>query len=33
MVLERRSREELEVLLSEVLADMRKRRSEGRLTA
>lgn len=33
MVLERRSREELEELLDEVLADMRKRRSEGRLTA
>ena len=33
MVLERRSRDELEDLLAEVLADMRKRRSEGRLTA
>ena len=33
MVLERRSRDELEELLSEVLTDMRKRRSEGRLTA
>lgn len=33
MVLERRSREELEELLAEVLADMRKRRSEGRLSA
>lgn len=33
MVLERRSREELEELLQEVLADMRKRRTEGRLTA
>lgn len=33
MVLERRSRAELEALLSEVLADMRKRRAEGRLTA
>lgn len=33
MVLERRSREELEELLQEVLQDMRKRRSEGRLTA
>lgn len=33
MVLERRSRAELEELLEEVLTDMRKRRSEGRLTA
>jgi len=33
MVLERRSKKELEVLLQEVLVDMRKRRSEGRLTA
>lgn len=33
MVLERRTREELEVLLEEVLADMKKRRAEGRLTA
>lgn len=33
MVLERRTRQELEDLLQEVLADMRKRRSEGRLTA
>lgn len=33
MVLERRSREELEELLEEVLADMRARRSAGKLTA
>lgn len=33
MVLERRSREELEELLAEVLSNMRKRRSEGRLSA
>ena len=33
MVLERRSREELEELLQEVLEDMRKRRSSGRLTS
>lgn len=33
MVLERRSEAELEELLKEVLADMRKRRAEGRLTA
>lgn len=33
MVLERRSREELEELLQEVLADMRERRASGRLTA
>lgn len=33
MVLERRSREELEELLEEMLASMRKRRSEGRLSA
>lgn len=33
MVLERRSKAELEELLKEVLADMRKRRAEGRLTA
>ncbi|NBU23871.1 MAG: RNA polymerase-binding protein RbpA [Actinobacteria bacterium] len=33
MVLERRSREELEELLAEVLADMRARRSAGKLTA
>lgn len=33
MVLERRSKAELEDLLQEVLADMRKRRAEGRLTA
>ncbi|MDA9854227.1 RNA polymerase-binding protein RbpA [Aquiluna sp.] len=33
MVLERRSKKELEALLQEVLVDMRKRRSEGRLTA
>ena len=32
MVLERRSREELEDLLQEVLADMRKRRSSGQIT-
>lgn len=33
MVLERRSREELEELLEEMLESMRKRRSEGRLSA
>ncbi len=33
MVLERRSREELEELLQEVLADMRARRSAGKLSA
>lgn len=33
MVLERRTKAELEELLQEVLADMRKRRAEGRLTA
>lgn len=33
MVLERRTRAELEVLLEEVLADLKKRRAEGRLTA
>jgi len=33
MVLERRTKKELEALLQEVLVDMRKRRSEGRLTA
>ncbi len=33
MVLERRTKAELEELLKEVLADMRKRRAEGRLTA
>lgn len=33
MVLERRTKSELEEILKEVLADMRKRRSEGRLTA
>jgi len=33
MVLERRSKKELEALLQEVLVDMRKRRREGRLTA
>jgi len=33
MVLERRSREELEELLDEVLTDMRQRRSSGRLSA
>jgi hypothetical protein len=33
MVLERRTREELEELLAEVLAEMRERRSRGRLTA
>jgi hypothetical protein len=33
MVLERRTKAELEALLKEVLADMRKRRAEGRLTA
>lgn len=33
MVLERRSREELEELLEEVLADMRARRTAGKLTA
>lgn len=33
MVLERRSREELQELLDEMLQEMRKRRSEGRLTA
>jgi len=33
MVLERRSKAELEELLQEVLSDMRKRRAEGRLTA
>jgi hypothetical protein len=33
MVLERRSRDELEELLQEVLADMRQRRASGRLTA
>ena len=33
MVLERRSREELEELLQEMLVSMRKRRSEGRLSA
>lgn len=33
MVLERRSREELEELLEEMLADMRARRAAGRLSA
>ena len=33
MVLERRTKKELEALLQEVLVDMRKRRKEGRLTA
>ena len=33
MVLERRTKAELEELLQEVLVDMRKRRAEGRLTA
>lgn len=33
MVLERRSREELEELLAEMLADMRSRRAAGRLSA
>lgn len=33
MVLERRTKAELEELLQEVLTDMRKRRAEGRLTA
>lgn len=33
MVLERRTREELEELLQEMLVSMRKRRSEGRLSA
>jgi RNA polymerase-binding protein len=33
MVLERRTRDELEELLAEVLAEMRERRSKGRLTA
>lgn len=33
MVLERRSREELEELLQEMLLSMRKRRSEGKLSA
>jgi hypothetical protein len=33
MVLERRSKAELEELLQEVLADMRKRRSAGKLSA
>lgn len=33
MVLERRSRAELEELLQEVLEDMKKRRAEGRLIA
>ena len=33
MVLERRSREELEELLEEMLTSMRKRRAEGRLSA
>jgi hypothetical protein len=33
MVLERRTRDELEELLAEVLAEMRDRRSKGRLTA
>lgn len=33
MVLERRSREELEELLQEMLVSMRKRRFEGRLSA
>lgn len=33
MVLERRTRAELEELLEEMLAEMRKRRSEGRLSA
>jgi hypothetical protein len=33
MVLERRTREELEELLAEVLAEMRERRSRGRLSA
>lgn len=33
MVLERRSRAELEELLEEMLTSMRKRRSEGRLSA
>lgn len=33
MVLERRSREELEELLEEMLSQMRERRAKGRLTA
>jgi len=33
MVLERRTREELEELLQEMLADMRSRRAAGRLSA
>jgi hypothetical protein len=33
MVLERRTRAELEALLEEVLADVKKRRAEGRLTS
>lgn len=33
MVLERRTKAELEELLEEVLTDMRRRRAEGRLTA
>jgi hypothetical protein len=33
MVLERRSREELEELLAEMLTDMRARRAAGRLSA
>lgn len=33
MVLERRTREELEQLLQEMLVSMRKRRTEGRLSA
>ena len=33
MVLERRTKKELEALHQEVLVDMRKRRKEGRLTA
>ena len=33
MVLERRTRDELEELLAEILSEMRERRSRGRLTA